>query len=105
MPATSADISILATGRPVRIPTPDGKIWLANYDRNFRTITLDVPLSTQSRKGDRLSMETLCAILRHLPPSLAAVQRCGICPTGRTAHYKPAALTIGARPTVRTDSN
>ena len=40
MPATSADISILATGRPVRIPTPDGKIWLANYDRNFRTITL-----------------------------------------------------------------
>src|SRR6516165_10017215 len=42
MPATSADISILATGRPVRIPTPDGKIWLANYDRNFRTITLAV---------------------------------------------------------------
>src|SRR6516162_2480292 len=40
MPATSADISILATGRPVRIPTPDGKIWLANYDRNFRTTTL-----------------------------------------------------------------
>src|SRR6516162_9242051 len=40
MPATSADISILATGRPVRIPTPDSKIWLANYDRNFRTTTL-----------------------------------------------------------------
>src|SRR5215469_12573022 len=42
MPATSADNSILATGRPVRIPTPDDPSGFPNYYRNFRLTTLDV---------------------------------------------------------------
>src|SRR5215472_133503 len=41
MPATSADNSILATGRPVRIPTPDDPSGFPNYYRNFRLTTLD----------------------------------------------------------------
>src|SRR5215469_11333817 len=40
MPATSADNSILATGRPVRIPTPDDPSGFPNYYRNFRLTTL-----------------------------------------------------------------
>src|SRR5215472_18417477 len=43
MPATSADNSILATGRPVRIPTPDDPSGFPNYYRNFRLTTLDNP--------------------------------------------------------------
>jgi hypothetical protein len=35
MPATSADNSILATGRPVRIPTPDGKSGSPKLLREF----------------------------------------------------------------------
>src|SRR5215471_14541880 len=42
MPATSADNSILATGRPVRIPTPDDPSGFPNYYRNFRLTTLDI---------------------------------------------------------------
>jgi len=41
MPATSADNSILATGRPVRIPTPDDPSGFPNYYRNFRLTTLE----------------------------------------------------------------
>src|SRR5215469_8977083 len=40
MPATSADNSILATGRPARIPTPDDPSGFPNYYRNFRLTTL-----------------------------------------------------------------
>src|SRR5215472_11961249 len=42
MPATSADNSILATGRPVRIPTPDDPSGFPNYYRNFRLTTLGI---------------------------------------------------------------
>src|SRR5215470_11745329 len=49
MPATSADNSILATGRPVRIPTPDDPSGFPNYYRNFRLTTLDVELTSIAR--------------------------------------------------------
>jgi len=40
MPAISADNSILATGRPVRIPAPDDQPGYPIYYRNFRLTTL-----------------------------------------------------------------
>src|SRR5215469_10728296 len=43
MPATSADSSILATGRPVRIPPPMAKSASPNYYTNFWLDTLAIP--------------------------------------------------------------
>src|SRR5215472_3677650 len=56
MPATSADNSILATGRPVRIPTPDDPSGFPNYYRNFRLTTLAgrIPLSANFVRLSRL---------------------------------------------------
>jgi transcriptional regulator GlxA family with amidase domain len=52
MPSTSADNSILATGRPVRIPTPNGKYGSLIYNTNFRLTTL----------GDRLTLTDLAGV-------------------------------------------
>src|SRR5262245_31432091 len=62
MPATSADNSILATGRPVRIPAPDDPSGFPNYYRNFRLTTLDLRLidnfspCSDNKRADTINM-------------------------------------------------
>src|SRR5215471_8253006 len=79
MPATSADNSILATGRPVRIPTPDDPSGFPNYYRNFRLTTLAECLRWGYEAGLKRDTDELGRARRpELGSELAAIIRGGL---------------------------